>query len=866
MPIGALIFLSPAGGRRRGLGQVFVGGVGLGLLLEAGQLLTYSGNVEVISLLTRGLGMTLGFISIRALLDQPGERTLAQMKYLVPLTIGPYFLVLFIGNHWGLNIVADLDGVAQKLSAVSFIPFYYHYYNPEVSALQKILYQSAMYAPAGLLWALTAKGSRSSEQWWQALGIGLSLSLLMFVGRLFLDERNPDPTNIVVACVASVGGFFVGRKLVELLLAGERSSDFAGTPETVNQEPAMTDIGTRVIALGLLVVVGLLVVQFPVQRVALAATLAGYAVLVRRVPGLWLFLLPALMPAGDFATRTGWLIFDAYDLVILTTLIVLLWGPGVRLERPTSGLASVLMGLLATAYALSAISGVFFFENSSEFSLLGFDGGGSVWFGLKGFLLPLMLLPFIARAAQLDAQGCLRRIVAGVVCGLFIASLGVVWERHLFTGLFDFVLMYRASGMMSSMHTGGASLDAYLVISLPFLAFSLLARSPLFKAVSVVILVLATYAILVTFTRTSTVAVIVSYIVLLSGFLLPSTKRRLWLYPGAILTVVALIAWSGVLSGTAVTSRWQHAMSDVSKRFTHWSDVLALRNDSVIRSLIGRGIGSYVGLRLGDSGLTHRPGLAKLIDDNDNTYLRLIGGTYTYVDQRVDVEPRSSYVISLSARSTSDTEFTVSLCEKNLMNSKACVKHRLSVVTGEQWTPVSTTVETGVIGVGRPPFGLKPPVAISIFFRTHGQVIDVDEIRLATEFGENLLTNGDFESGRSFWYFTHDDHIAWHIKNLWLHMLFEQGWFGLIVVTLLGIYLILRLVHRVGQGDQVAVILLSSFSAFVVSGVADSILDVPRSSMLVTWLVMIILLFTPRVRAGRTVFGNHSPQIAAAQT
>ncbi|PQJ96049.1 hypothetical protein [Chromatium okenii] len=58
----------------------------------------------------------------------------------------------------------------------------------------------------------------------------------------------------------------------------------------------------------------------------------------------------------------------------------------------------------------------------------------------------------------------------GLVLGLLLAGLSIIWERLMFTGPFDFSQSYRATGLFSAMHLGGASIDGFLALTLPFIA------------------------------------------------------------------------------------------------------------------------------------------------------------------------------------------------------------------------------------------------------------------------------------------------------------------------------------------------------------------------------------------------------------
>ena len=58
-----------------------------------------------------------------------------------------------------------------------------------------------------------------------------------------------------------------------------------------------------------------------------------------------------------------------------------------------------------------------------------------------------------------------------------VAALTVVWERYAFTGLLNFSSDYRATGMFWEMHVGGAALDGYLALGVPFVVWAFMRTS-----------------------------------------------------------------------------------------------------------------------------------------------------------------------------------------------------------------------------------------------------------------------------------------------------------------------------------------------------------------------------------------------------
>ena len=277
-------------------------------------------------------------------------------------------------------------------------------------------------------------------------------------------------------------------------------------------------------------------------------------------PGLWLFLIPALLPVIDLAPRTGWLIVEEFDLLVLGAAAGAYAAIAWRGSARGTGMLIAKDGRLSAAWVtliwLVGIWTVFALFRGMHGTALTemdwFDGYYSGANGLrvaKSYLLSLLMLPpLLVETRRSDARTT-DMLGAGLVAGLVIASLAIIWERLAFPGLLNFSSDYRTTALFWEMHVGGAALDGFLALTAPFAVREVLvARSGVRRTLAVLCLLLEAYACLTTFSRGVYLAVPIS-IGLLGFLLLARGSARA--YPSAALAILkgcALIVVMCVLS------------------------------------------------------------------------------------------------------------------------------------------------------------------------------------------------------------------------------------------------------------------------------------------------------------------------------
>jgi hypothetical protein len=234
-------------------------------------------------------------------------------------------------------------------------------------------------------------------------------------------------------------------------------------------------------------------------------------------PGWGVVTLLGLLPVSGLAPWTGWLVVEEMDLGVLA-LVAGGYAGLARSERSPSRLGVPLVsGLLIAAAVFSLILSMW----------RGAANAGGWEFGwwqayheplnslrlAKPLLMVLMIWPLWQ---ALDRGGSRHALLAwGMTAGLALTSLSVLAERHAFVGVSNFSSDYRAVGPFWEMHVGGAALDAYLVLALPF-AVMLVSRTEraLPWAAAALTTALSAYASLATFSRGVYIAVPLGLVVL----------------------------------------------------------------------------------------------------------------------------------------------------------------------------------------------------------------------------------------------------------------------------------------------------------------------------------------------------------------
>ncbi len=818
-------------------GQAILLGIALGGFIEIAQLFTATGVSQGLSVLTRIAGVCggLGLWNRRA---NWSPETLAALARRFTFPLGAIYLLLLLQANGWFSHDRNSEALAiSRLGDLHFIPFYYHYFTSEAKALVSLVVVCLMYLPIGLLtWA--NRGTPS-----QAFFFVLLVASVIETGKLFLQGMHPDPTNVMLGALTSYGTVHLARALSKAFsMRSDTNSAAAQAGMALPREPIESPGKHRptdgrpamgwvayVVSLPLLAFAAYWAANFPTQPALLCAFLTACVATVWYRPVLLIVIIPAALPVFDLAPWSGRFYLDEFDLLVLISLVIgyLRVPPVAPRKWPTDTVFVVAGSLMALSYLIGALRGLTpwqmpdanaFTNYYSPFNALRI-GKGALWALLATGLLRRMV------AAGMNVQ---RAFTWGVIAGLSLTVVVVFWERVAFSGLFNFASDYRVTGPFSAMHTGGAYIECILAVGAPFVIIPILQSRRILGIAAAMLLLATTYALMVTFSRNGYLAFGVALAIILFFAVLKSGRWQQRSILVVALSGAILAVAFPVFTGQFAQYRIASVGKDYVVRQTHWEDALDMLTPDWLTALFGMGLGRYPETNYLLNSAGSHSGTYQLRNEDGNTFLRLVSGSSIYVEQLASVEPQQPYVLKLDVRANRpDAAIVIPVCEKWLLTSYNCIWNSKNI--GEEtgvWRQLE--IQFNADPLIRSPWYSKRPIKLALYNGNVKTIIDIDNVRLESIRGENLLRNGDFSNELDHWFFSADNHLQWHAKSLPVAVLFDQGWFGLLALCAFSIIAIKRAANRAWRGDLIAAAALASFSGFLVVGLFDTLIDAPR--------------------------------------
>lgn len=471
--------------------------------------------------------------------------------------------------------------------------------------------------------------------------------------------------------------------------------------------------------------------------------------------------------------------------------------------------------------------------------LLSFQAGGYRGMGAYG---GLVMLTYLGGGSVHAARA--GSLITGVLAGLVLAGLSLLAAWWIPKG--PYLIYTLSAGLAGVLLVKGF---LHRVPPAPALVTTLL----VWTAVNVV-LVCAQWGESVHLPE----ALLAAGLVLVVLVVQSASPRPLWVPQLHSLHVVGgVLAVGGMAIATLgsyyMGSRLANTGEDLHYRTTHFAQSAGMvQGPGAV--LFGLGLGRYPDSyfwNVPDPGV---PGFLALQGGVGERYMRIGGERHTLgygevlrLTQRVSGSLAAPFHFRLRARSDVDMTVSLSLCRKQLLYPEDCTGSAVSLKGGTGWQGFELKERDGGEAFTRA--GWPPrPASLAIQVDGHGQV-DIDDVQAFDGQLRPLLRNGDFEGGVDYWFFTSDrDHLPWHAKNVFVHVYVEQGLFGLVSLVLALLVATVHLLRMPTRQHPLAPVLLASLAGVTTVGLVDSLLDMPRITLMIVIVLWLGLSLRPPQR------------------
>jgi len=341
-------------------------------------------------------------------------------------------------------------------------------------------------------------------------------------------------------------------------------------------------------------------------------------------------------------------------------------------------------------------------------------------------------------------------------------------------------------------------------------------------------------------------------------------------YKGVAVTMMLVTGSIAVVTPALLGARMEKRLSttqvDMVTRETHWKNALEIMTPDWPTLFFGMGVGKFPSEYLW-SGVQNDIGTYKFKREADgNVILLLSSGQDERMAQRVDLPADRSYTLSLDVRTDADRLWLRGMVyRRNILlqtdtppDFRELNMHLLN--TEGEWKRVSKTFTLGALGnrgwTGRQPLVLEL-MNWQRYEYLHGPrtLVEIDNISLKDDQGREWLLNGNFSRGMERWFPYYDfNHLPWHIKNIWVHIYFDQGLLGLIGLAGFIASTLVAAIHRARQGDPWGFTISTAMASFLGVALFGGLLDMPRV-IFIAYLLLFVTALSGPARAtwsGRT--------------
>jgi hypothetical protein len=338
-------------------------------------------------------------------------------------------------------------------------------------------------------------------------------------------------------------------------------------------------------------------------------------------------------------------------------------------------------------------------------------------------------------------------------------------------------------------------------------------------------------------------------------------------YKGVAVTMILVAGCVAVVTPALLGARMEKRLAgnqvDMVTRENHWRDALNLMPADWPTRLFGMGVGRFPAEYLW-AGLQNDIGTYQFKREADgNTFLVLGSGQDARMTQRVALPAGEDFTLSLDARSKDERLWLRAMVyRRNILlqsdtppDFRELNKHLTN--THGEWHRVSWQFNTGSLGergiTGRQPLLLEFMNWHRYeYFNGPRTLVEIDNASLKDSQGREWLANGDFSQGMERWFPYYDfNHLPWHIKNLWVHIYFDQGALGLIGLAGFLAATLAPAIRRARQGDSWGFAVNTAMASFLAVGLFGGLLDMPRV-IFIAYLMLFVTALSGPSRAAWT--------------
>lgn len=323
-----------------------------------------------------------------------------------------------------------------------------------------------------------------------------------------------------------------------------------------------------------------------------------------------------------------------------------------------------------------------------------------------------------------------------------------------------------------------------------------------------------------------------------------AVQNMRWAAGGTGVLLVALMGVGVFTGGDYMRARIETSETDGGGRWQHWRDALA-RQRGLDERLLGVGLGRFLDRYALDASQADRPGDLRFLVHDGQPMVRMSGaphpvgwGALLRLSQRIPRPEGRGWVLELDLRTPVKTRVMAEVCHKHLIYGGDCAARELAFEGHPgQVQRLRVVLEPETAWLPQPAW-LMRDVVFSLGLENGGVPVDITQVALSDGQGRPLLRNTTFAEGGARWFFSSDrNHMPWHAKSLWVHVLFEQGVLGALVLGVWGVAAMGLLLTGVGRANALAPPLTAALLGFAGVGAIDSLLDMPRVATWALWVV-----------------------------